>query len=167
MLKLLNAGRAEEQQLKADQVRVVQPEAFPEVTLVGFLTGSNSCLIGRAIVDGKSVLPGEACGIVMRKHGWEAAKGEQRGQLALSWVRDALTAFGEQLVTTRPKAWRSHNPDFAAPESLCTLTGEVRLNVWLEQAPGQTESRQFRRQLYWFGPDGSLVRSRVLDTFEL
>jgi hypothetical protein len=169
VMQLVNQGREEGQQLKADQVRVVHPPAFPEVTMVGFLAGSNDCLLGQAIVDDKLVGVAEACGIAMRSRGWEAAPGPQKIALAMQWLEEAQLGFGDTIVKEKPPGFGDRSVGFRAPETLATLSGSVRVLVWIEapRSATATSSRRFRRTLYWFGKDGRLLRSSVVDTFEV
>lgn len=166
-LQLVNQGREEGQLLKADSIRVVHPASFPEVTLIGFIVGINDCLLGQAVVDNQLVGTVEACGIALRSRGWEQAQGPQKIALAMQWLEEAQLGFGDRLVLVKPERFGDASVHFRAPETLATLTGSVRVLVWVESPPGSAPIRRFRRVLYWFGKDGRLVRSKVMETFEL
>lgn len=167
LMTLLNQGREDNQILKAEQVRVVRPPSFPEVTVVGFVVGANDCMAGQALVDNALVGLIEACGIALRARGWEQAAGPQKIALAMQWLEEAQLGFGDTIVKVKPEGFGSREVRFSAPETLATLTGAVRVQVWIESPPGPTANRHFRRVLYWFGKDGRLLRSRVLDTYDM
>lgn len=167
VLQLINVGRPEEQHLTADQVRVVQPESFPEATLVGFMAGPNECLLGRVIIEGKPLTPGEASGILLRKRGWETVDANEKSRLAMLWVQDGLLAFGEKIVAKKPDGFGDKEVKFREPEVQCAMSGAVRVLVWIEEPIGPNSGRQFRRNLYWFSKEGAMVRARVTERFEL
>jgi hypothetical protein len=167
LLQLINEGRPDEQNVTSDQVRVIQPESFPEATLVGFMAGSNECLLGRVIIEGKSLTPGEAAGVLLRKRGWESADATEKSRLAMLWVQDGLLAFGEKIVTKKPEGFGDKDVKFREPEVQCALSGAVRVLVWVEEPLGPSSGRQYRRNLYWFSKEGAVVRARVTERFEL
>jgi len=166
-LQKLNEGREEDKFLKADQVRLMTPSKFPEVTLVGFLVGPNECIVGKAIVEGKLISPGEACGIALRKRGWEQATGPAKIALATEWLEDAQLGFGERLVKSKPEGFNGKEALYSPVEALATLSGSVRIMAWIEYPPSPSPGRRFRRSLFWFGKDGRISRIRVLETLEL
>ena len=167
VLQLLNEGRPEEQHLKADQVRLVQPADFPEATLVGFLSGSNTCLLGKVIVENRAMSPNEATGILLRRRGWENADSKEKSRLAMLWLRQGLLAFGDQVVEKKPDGFGDAETRFREPEVQCTLSGAVRITAWIEEPQGSSSERYFRRGLYWFAKNGDLVRSKVLERFQV
>ena len=166
-LQLVNQGREENQMLKTEQVRVIHPTSFPEVTMIGFIVGTNDCMVGQALVDGQLVGISEACGIALRSRGWEAALGPQKIALALQWLEEAQLGFGDTIVKVKPEGFGDRNVRFRAPETLATLTGSVRVLAWIESPEGSSARRRFRRALYWFGKDGRMMRSTIVDTFDL
>ena len=167
LVQMINEGRDEENTLKPEQIRVVHPASFPEVTMVGFVVGSNDCILGQAVVEGKLVGPTEACGIALRNRGWVEATGAQKVELAMQWLSEAQLAFGDKILQEKPEGFGDRNVHFRAPETLATLTGSVRVLLWIESPPGVVPGRRFRRALYWFGKDGRMLRSSIVDTFDM
>lgn len=167
LLEKLNAGRDEKQLLKANQVRVLKPAEFPEVSLIGFVIGQGDCLIGSALVDNKLVTPGEACGVALRAHGWEQADGPGKIALAMQWLEQAQLGFGETLVKTRPPHFGTNWVKWSNPDTLANLSGSVRIIVWVEMRPAPEAPRRFHKKLYWFSKEGNMQRSRILETYEM
>lgn len=167
LLEKLNVGRDEKQLLKADQVRVLKPEGFPEVSLIGFLVSQGDCLVGSALVDNKLVTPGEACGVALRAHGWEQADGPGKIALATQWLEQAQFGFGEAMVKKRPPHFGTNWVKWSNPETLANLSGSVRIITWVELRPTPEAPRRFHKKLYWFSKEGALQRSRILETYEM
>lgn len=165
-LQLVNEGRNDEQKLKADQLKVVQTPEFEEAILVGYMAGTNSCLLGSVVIQGKLLSPKDACGALLRKRGWETAAEEEKRRLAFLWLEHAQFAFGEKIVSEKPEGWVDREARFRAPEFTATMSGSARALVWVEEAPGLSSSRNFRRMLYWFASDGRLSRSKVVERFQ-
>lgn len=166
-LELINQGREEEQWLKAEQIRVVRPQAFPDLLVIGFLAGENDCLVGQVVVNNQAVVPSEACGIALRAQGWEQLQGPQKIELATKWLEQVQFAFGEQIQQVRPYGFSERLAHFHPPETLATLTGSVRITCWVSEPQGKSTARLFRRVLYWFGRDGRLLRSKIMDRVEI
>lgn len=167
LLEKLNAGRDEKQLLKADQVRVLKPAEFPEVALIGFVIGQGDCLIGSALVDNKLVTPGEACGVALRAHGWEQADGTGKIALAMQWLEQAQFGFGETMIKKRPPHFGSNWVKWSNPDTLANDSGSVRIVAWVELRPTPEAPRRFNKKLYWFSKEGNLLRSRILETYEM
>lgn len=165
-LLLVNEGRDDDQKLKPEQVKIVQAPEFEEATLVGYMAGTNSCLLGSVVIQGKLLNPKDACGALLRKRGWETAAEDEKKRLAFLWLEHAQFAFGEKVVVEKPEGWVDREARFRAPEFTPTLSGSARALVWVEEAPGMSSSRNFRRMLYWFASDGRLVRSKVVERFQ-
>jgi len=167
LMEMINVGREEGHLLTSDKVRVVHPADFPEVTVVGFLSGPNECLVGKALLDNKLVSPAEACGLVLRAHGWEGADGPARVALALQWLEQAQLGFGESILRSRPLHFGDKWTPYTPLDTLANLSGSVRVVCWVEKPPNGEPRRRFHKNLYWFGKDGRMLRAKVLDTFEL
>jgi hypothetical protein len=167
VLQLINQDRPDDQQVKADQVRVVRPASFPEVTLVGFLVGTNECLLGSAVIGNQPMTPAEASGVALRQRGWETADNKEKTRLSLLWVQEALLGFGETMLDKKPEGFGGRDVRFKEPEVLCTMSGAVRVIVWLEEPPSGNNSRHFRRNLYWFDKAGHMIRGRILERYEM
>jgi len=165
-LQLVNEGRDDEQKLKPEQVKIVHAPEFEEATLVGYMAGPSSCLLGSVVLDGKLFAPKDACGVLLRKRGWETAAEDEKRRLAFLWLEHAQFAFGEKVVSEKPEGWVDRESRFKKPEFTSTLSGSARALVWVEEAPGMSSSRNFRRMLYWFASDGRLVRSKVVEHFQ-
>lgn len=166
-MEKINAGRDEKQLLKADQVRVLKPADFPEVSLIGYVIGQGDCMIGSALVDNKLVTPGEACGVALRAHGWEQANSEGKIALALQWLEGAQFGFGETLLQKRPLHFGTNWVKWSNLETLANESGSVRVVGWVELRPTPDSPRRFHKKLYWFAKDGNLLRSRILETYEM
>lgn len=162
-LQLINEGRDGGSVVKAEQVRLLTPVDFPEATLVGFVSGSTQCLLGAVIVDGQLLNPREASGVLLRKRGWESASAEEKKRLAFGWLVQCQFGFGETMLERKPSGWPERDSRFREPEFLPTLTGSARVLTWVEDPPGLSTSRSFRRMMYWFGSDGRLLRAKVVD----
>lgn len=167
ILQMLNEGRPEEQMLKPEDVRISHPADFPEATLVGFLSGPNACLLGRVIVENKALSPGEATGVLLRQRGWETADGPEKSRLAMLWLRQGLLGFGDEVLEKKPAGFGDAETRFQPPDVLCTLSGAVRITTWIEEPPGPSSQRYFRHSLYWFARNGDLVRSKIMERFEM
>lgn len=166
-LELINAGRDEKQLLKSDQVRVIHPADFPEVTLVAFVVGSNDLLLGSAIVNNKIMTPNEACGLALRAKGWEQADGPQKIALAMLWLEEGQLGFGETIVKTKPPHFGTNWIKWSDPETLANLSGSVRIIAWIENRPNGSGTRRFHKNVFWFSKEGFLMRSKVVETYEL
>ncbi len=166
LLELINAGRDEKEVLKADQVRVLHPPDFPDVTLVAYVVGSNDLLLGSAVMNNKMMTPNEACGLAMKAKGWEQAEGPQKIALAMQWLEQAQLGFGEAIVKTRPPHFGTNWIKWSDPETLANLSGSVRIVAWIESRPG-AGPRRFHKNVFWFSKEGFLLRSKVLETYEL
>ncbi|MBN9417090.1 hypothetical protein ABS71_02200 [bacterium SCN 62-11] len=167
LLEKINAGRDEKQLLKADQVRVLKPADFPEVSLIGYVIGQGDCLIGSGLVDNKLVTPGEACGVALRAHGWEQADSQGKIALALQWLEHAQFGFGETLLQKRPLHFGTNWVKWSNLETVANESGSVRVIGWVELRPTPDSPRRFHKKLYWFSKEGNLLRSRILETYEL
>lgn len=161
-LELLNQGREDEELLRTEQVRLLKPKSFPEATAVGYLVGANDCMVGTILVEGLRCSLAEGSARVLRKYGWEKALPEERARLARLWVEEVLLGFGESMLQSRPDGFPAKTP-FQAPEVVPMLSGAVRIIAWVQQSPGASLGRVYRRSLYWFGREGGLMQSRVLE----
>lgn len=167
LLELINAGRDDKQVLKSDQVRVIHPPDFPDVTLVAYVVGSNDLLLGSAIVNNKVMTPNEACGLALKAKGWEQADGQQRVNLAMLWLEQAQLGFGETLVKTKPPRFGTNWVKWSDPETLANLSGSVRIIAWIEARNNGSSTRRFHKNVFWFSKEGFLMRSKVVETYEL
>jgi hypothetical protein len=167
LLELVNQGREEEHKVKADQVVVLRPASFEKVLVVGFLVGQNQALLGKVMVGDQLLSPGEACGLALRAKGWEAANGAQRSALAMQWLEEVQLAFGEKVLKSKPGGFMDRDGRFHAPELTPNLNGTLRVILWLEEPLVGPDYRRIRRNLYWFGKDGRLLKARVLETQDL
>jgi len=168
VLRLVNAGREPAAQLQAVQIRSVRTTAFPGIILVGYLTGTRGCLLGTVIVDGKPLIVAKAAGEVLRARGWEKADADQRCDLARTWVEKVMLAFGETVVAERPADWpkQSRGVHFAAPDLRATSNGGVQLVTWIQEESGPDQGNSYRKNFYIFGPNGDMLRARVMERFQ-
>ena len=159
---MLNQGREEEELLRSEQVRLLKSKSFPEATAVGYVVGSNECLVGTILVDGLKCSLAEGSARVLRKYGWEKVTPEERARLARLWVEEVLLGFDESMLQSKPEGFPAKTP-FQSPEVVSMLSGTVRIIAWVQQPPGASLGRVYRRNLYWFGREGGLMQSRVLE----
>lgn len=167
LLEMINAGRDEKSLLKADQIRVIHPPDFPEVTLIAYVVGTNDLLLGSALMNSKIMTPNEACGLALKAKGWEQAEGQQKIALAMQWLEQAQLGFGETIVKTKPPHFGTNWVKWSDPETLANLSGSVRIIAWIESRPTGASSRRFHKNVFWFSKEGFLLRSKVVETFEL
>ncbi len=166
LLAKLNVGRDEKLLLKANEVRVLKPADFPEVSLIAFVLSRGDCVVGSALVNDTLVTPSEACSVALRAHGWEQADGPAKIALALQWLEQAQLGFGETMVKTRPPHFGSNWVKWSNPDTLAQASGSVRIIVWVEMPPAPEAPRRFNKKLYWFSKEGKL-HSRILETYEM
>lgn len=167
ILEIVNRDRDDEHKLKAGQVCVLHPASFEKVLAVGFLVGQNQALLGKILIDDQLLSPGEGCGLALRAKGWESATAAQRSTLAMQWVEEVQLGFGERILTKKPPGFMDRDGRFHAPEVTPTLSGALRVVVWLEEPLMGPDYRRIRRNLYWFGKDGRMTKARVLESQDL
>ena len=165
ILELLNQGREDAEFLRAEQVRVLKPKSFPEAMAVGYVVGSNDCMVGTIVFEGRPCGVAEGSARILRKHGWEKASPDERARLARLWLEEVQFGFGEMMLATRPEGFPA-KASFQAPEVAPMMSGAVRIVTWVQEPPGVSLQRVFRRNLFWFGREGGLMQSRVLERIQ-
>lgn len=160
-VRLLNEGRKGSARLSAGQLRLRHPKAFPQVTLVGFVTGNGGVILGSILIGGKPYQPNQAAELVLQQAGWEQAAAADRQRLGMLWIEEALLGFGDSVVRDKP---RVEGKKLLSPPKESSLNdGGVRFVLWVKENQGHDLGTYYRRSYFLFGPRGQLVHNRVLD----
>lgn len=164
-LELLNQGREDDSLLAPEQVRQLKPKSFPEATVIGYVVGSNDCIVGTILVEGRVCGVAEGSARVLRKRGWEKATADERVRLARLWLEEVQLGFGDTMMVARVDGFPPKTP-FLPPEMAPMLSGAVRVVTWVQEPPGASMQRVFRKNLFWFSREGALAQVRVLERIQ-
>lgn len=162
VLRLLNQDRPATAQLTSDQIRVVHPQVYPGVTLVGFSTVRGSTLLGTVIVNGKAYPAQQACPVVLQTRGWEEADGNKRTALAQEWLEQGVLAFGEKILDKKPSDFPSDARGKFHPRKVSLEPdGGVKVEAWIGGG-GSKEDPHYKHSVYQFTPKGEM-KARLLE----
>ena len=159
ILARLNEGRKRSERLKMEHIRVIRPDSFKGVTVVGVGDKDRPFLLARVLFEDESLVPRRAAGKVLRSSGWLQAEVPQREELAGKWLSDVMWAFGEGPLESGEgyDFGKRGLPEFKAPAWRRFPDGSLRYSAWMQQATRGALSLTFRRMIYHFDSQGELV----------
>lgn len=170
VLRLLNQDRSGDEKLTAEQLKVLRPESYPDLVVVGIGDQTRPYILARVILGQRSLVPRLAAGEVLRGQGWEKATPEERQSLGETWLREVMWSFGEAPLVD-PEGYsfgRRGIPKFQEPKWYAFPDGAQRYIAWVQQPQRGTEvTVTFRRMLYHFDGTGELVLVKMLDRLGL